>query len=301
MSFVVVLAGGTSDEREVSLRSGAAVANALKASNYEIKLLDPKDGLDNILDSLPSDVVIFPVLHGAGGEDGTLQVLLEQRGIRFVGSGSEASALCFDKFAYSELLDEYDYTSPRTELVTYEAFRDSPLTAMPFVLKPNDGGSSIDTYIVRDVLSVDTTSFSPVFERHETMILQELIHGIEITVAVVGDEALPVIEIIPPENQEFDYENKYNGATQEICPAVSLDDETQAQAKELAAQIHTLAGCQDMSRTDMIITDAGALYILETNTIPGLTDQSLLPKAAAVAGMPMQDLCVALVKRALNR
>jgi D-alanine-D-alanine ligase len=301
MFSVIVLAGGTSDEREVSLRSGAAVANALKASNYEVAILDPKDGLESMLDSLPSDVVIFPALHGNGGEDGTLQALLEQRGIRFVGSGSQASALCFDKFSYSELLAKHGYTTPATELVTYQAFRDSPLSAKPFVLKPNDGGSSIDTFIVRDVSAVDISSFGGVFDRHETMILQELVNGTEITVAVVGEKALPVIEIIPPADEEFDYENKYNGATQEICPAINPSASMQAQAQELAANIHSLVGCHDMSRTDMIISDIGELYILETNTIPGLTDQSLLPKAAAVGGMPMPELCDALVKRALNR
>jgi D-alanine-D-alanine ligase len=301
MSPVVVLAGGTSDEREVSLRSGAAVANALRACQYEVSILDTKDGLEHILNGLPSDAVIFPALHGIGGEDGTLQALLEQRSIRFVGSGSKASALCFDKFAYSKLLAKHSYTTPSTELVTYQAFRDSPLSAMPFVLKPNDGGSSIDTHVIRNVSSVDLVSFVPVFERHESMILQELISGTEITVAVVGEKALPVIEIIPPADQEFDYENKYNGATQEICPAISVNAAMQTQAQELAVNIHTLSGCQDMSRTDMIITNAGDLYVLETNTIPGLTDQSLLPKAAAAAGMPMQDLCDRLVKRALAR
>jgi len=117
---------------------------------------------------------------------------------------------------------------------------------------------------------------------------------------VLGNEALPVIEIVPPDDQEFDYENKYNGATQEICPPQHISEADQAEAKRLAERIHQLCGCQDMSRTDIIISE-GKFYILETNTIPGLTDQSLFPKAASAADINMVELCDRLVQNALNR
>ena len=133
------------------------------------------------------------------------------------------------------------------------------------------------------------------------MLLEELVEGIEITVAVVGDQALPVIEIIPPEAGEFDYENKYNGRSQELCPPEHVAEDIQAEARDLALRTHNLTGCRDFSRTDMILTPLGELWILETNTIPGMTDQSLLPKAAAAAGIPMPLLCDRLVQMALAR
>jgi D-alanine-D-alanine ligase len=134
------------------------------------------------------------------------------------------------------------------------------------------------------------------------MLLEELIEGVELTVGVLGDQALPVIEIIPPSDGEFDYENKYNGKSQELCPPRHVDQNIQKQAQEIAVHIHRSLGLRDMSRTDIIIRRSdNVLFTLETNTIPGMTDQSLLPKAAAVAGYSMPELCDTLVRRALQR
>jgi D-alanine-D-alanine ligase len=298
---VLVLAGGNSPEREVSERSGASVAAALGRAGYEVTVADPASGMDKLLPAAKSVDVVFPALHGAGGEDGELQRFLEQQAIKFVGSGSEASGLCFDKAAYDQLLSKNSVLTPRTKLVTFEAFGSTPLAKEPFVLKPNDGGSSIDTIIVRDVGRQDKAAIRQAFGRHPRLLLQELIGGVEITVAVLGAASLPVIEILPPDDQEFDYENKYNGATRELCPPEHVSDEQQAAAQELARRIHELCGCRDLSRTDIIIGEGGKLYVLETNTIPGLTDQSLLPKAAAAAGIDMPTLCDRLVKTALAR
>jgi D-alanine-D-alanine ligase len=300
MIKVIVLAGGTSDEREVSLRSGAAVAKALgSASNeYEVTSLDPADGLENLLPRLKQADVVFPVLHGAGGEDGTLQKFLEDHKIKYVGSDRWASALCFDKAGYTKLLAKHHVLVPATQLVNYNEFQASPLRKKPFVLKPNDGGSSIDTFIVRNPQRVDHDAIEQAFASHTKMLLQELIEGVEITVALLGDEALPVIEIIPPADGEFDYENKYNGQTQELCPPKHINEENQKKAQDLATRIHNLTRCHDLSRTDMIITKHDELYVLETNTIPGLTEESLVPKAANVAGISMLNLCSKLVIRA---
>jgi D-alanine-D-alanine ligase len=298
---VLVLAGGNSPEREVSERSGASVAAALRQAGYEVTVADPADGLPKLLPALKSVDVAFPALHGAGGEDGQAQRFLEQNNIKFVGSGSQASELCFDKIVYDRLLVKHDILTPRTELVNFEEYGNSPLARRPFVLKPNDGGSSIDTIIVRDVSRQDQAAIGQAFERHPRLILQELISGVEITVAVLGDTSLPVIEILPPADQEFDYENKYNGATRELCPPEHVSDAQQAEARQLAARIHELCGCRDLSRTDIIISPDNQLYVLETNTIPGLTDQSLLPKAAAAAGIDMPKLCDRMVQAALAR
>ncbi len=301
MAIVTVLAGGDSDERAISLLSGAAVINALQTSGHTVNSIDPKDGLDSQLETLQKSDVVFPALHGSGGEDGEVQKFLEDQNIPFVGSGSAASKLCFDKNEYTKMLEEHNFLVPQTELVDLVTFEVSELTKKPFVLKPNDGGSSIDTYIVRDVSELDKSTFEPAFERHTNLLLQELITGNETTVAVVGDTPLTVVEIIPPQDGEFDYENKYNGKTQELCPPANISLEAQQAAQLLAKKIHDITDCRDLSRTDIIVTAEQRLYILETNTIPGLTDQSLLPRAAAQAGLSMPQLCDQLVQLALSR
>lgn len=297
MTKVIVLAGGTSDEREVSLRSGAAVARALAeaAHEFHVTTLDPADGLEKLLPQLKQADAVLPILHGAGGEDGTLQKFLEDHKIKYAGSDRWASALCFDKARYTELLAKHHILVPATEVVTKEQLGKSRLAKNPFVLKPNDGGSSIDTFIVRDPGNIDYDAIEDAFRRHAKMLLQELVEGTEITVAILGDEALPVIEIIPPSGGEFDYENKYNGKTRELCPPEHVSKENQKKAQVLAKQIHDLTRCRDLSRTDMIATKDGELYVLETNTMPGLTEESLVPKAAGVNNLSMFHLCSKLV------
>lgn len=301
MAHVIVLAGGTSDEREISLRSGEAVAKALKKAGHQAEKVDPADGLDAFLPRLQQADVVFPALHGKEGEDGVVQKFLEDQGISYVGADSEASALCFDKARYAELLKENKLPTPDTELVKYQEYIRSDLRRKPFVLKPNDGGSSIDTFIVREPAEADEVAIQEAFGRHEVLLLQKLIEGSEVTVAILGDEALPTIEIVPPKDGEFDYDNKYNGKTQELCPPEHVDIEAQKNVQDLALRIHRLTGCRDMSRTDMIVTPSDELYVLETNTIPGLTDQSLLPKAAGEAGYDMPALCDKLISLALGR
>ena len=155
--------------------------------------------------------------------------------------------------------------------------------------------------IVRDVSAFDQQRAVELFARHESMLLEQLIEGTEITVPVLIDESLPVIEIVPPGDAEFDYENKYNGRTHELCPPQSVSTELQEQARDLALRVHQLLDARDLSRTDIMIDSHDQLWVLEINTIPGLTDQSLLPKSAAVAGYPMPVLCKRLVETALNR
>jgi D-alanine-D-alanine ligase len=301
MIQVIVLAGGDSDEREISLQSGAAVTRALKKAGYAVSTLDPVIGLDNLLAKLQKADMVFPALHGRGGEDGILQKFLEEHSSRYVGPDSRASALCFNKALYTKMLHRNKIHVPDTELVKYDEYHRSDLIRKPYVLKPNDGGSSIDTFIVRDPENADVAAIKKAFKRHKKLLLQELIEGVEITVAMLGDQPLPVIEIIPPADGEFDYENKYNGRTQELCPPKHVSPEIQIEAQALAKQVHQLAGCRDMSRTDFIVNPVGKIYTLETNTIPGLTGESLLPKAARETGSDMPTLCSKLVQSALQR
>lgn len=297
MVRVIVLSGGNSDEREVSLRSGAAVVAGLEAAGYSVKALDTNCSDEELVNS----DIVFPVLHGKGGEDGEIQARLEGLRCRYVGSDSASSQLCMDKSAYRAMMTARDLLMPSGEIVSLKAYSEHPLAKKPHVLKPIDGGSSVDTFIIRDISTIDKSAITKAFERHETLLLEELIVGAEVTVGVLGNEALPIIEIIPPQDEEFDYENKYNGKTQELIPAVHVSPEDQNAVQELALRAHMFAGCRDFSRSDFIISTDGRYYLLETNTIPGMTSQSLFPKMAAAIGMDMPALCSNLVQMAIER
>ncbi|HEX7368329.1 MAG TPA: D-alanine--D-alanine ligase [Candidatus Saccharimonadales bacterium] len=296
MVRVTVLNGGTSDEREVSLRSGAAVASALKASGYKVTVLDPKSA--DITEIIDCDIV-FPVLHGAGGEDGAIQSQLEKRGIPFVGSGSKASALCFDKWEYRKVITAAGLPMPRGDTLEHHEHATHHLAQDLHVLKPIAGGSSIDTFIVRDLKKIPHDAIAEAFARYSSMLIEELIDGTELTVGILGDKALPIIEIVPPEGGEYDYTNKYFGDTKLLVAPERIDSKIQSAAQELALQAHRLTGCRDLSRSDIMCDKTGKLFLLETNTIPGMTGHSLFPKMAANIGLDMPALCSRLVEMAL--
>lgn len=296
---ILVLHGGTSNERAVSLRSGKATATALQAKGHDVTLHDHAS--ESIHSSLLKDFdVIFPVLHGTYGEDGALQKQLESHQVPFVGSDSTASNLCFDKQKYRDFLSQHNVRIPNGRTLTHKDYSTDPMIVKPHVVKPIDGGSSLDTFIVTDPHN-PPAGITDTFDRYGNLLVEELVLGTEITVGVLGDSALPVIEIIPPEGSTFDYTNKYNGATQELCPPLNVSHKDQQAAQQLAEMIHKLTNCSNYSRTDMIVTTEGDIVILETNTAPGMTDQSLFPKAAHTAGLPMDDLCDALVRLALTQ
>jgi D-alanine-D-alanine ligase len=296
---ILILAGGTSNERDVSLRSGANVATATQALGHEVVRADPGEADFDLAHAVADIDVVLSTLHGAGGEDGTMQRVLERYGKPFVGSGSVASALAFDKSRYKErLVTEEGINLPEGVVVNKMAFEASPLIKSPFVLKPIKGGSSLDIHIVHDVTKLPVT-IDEVFARYGELLLEELIDGQEVTVGVLGDEALPLILIEPPAGEEFDYANKYNGKSRELTNPTTMSTELQRRAQELALKVHHLIGCRHLSRSDMIITPKGEIYLLETNTIPGLTEASLLPKAAAAAGITMAQLVERLLALAL--
>lgn len=297
MTKINVICGGASSEREISLRSGKAVALALQKYGYEVTVLDSYDHDEYMKDC----TIAFPVLHGVGGEDGEFQSRLEALDIPYIGSDSTSSKLCMDKSAYRKFMKQHGILMPMGESVNEKMYFAHELTAKPHVLKPIDGGSSVDTHIIRHLGDQNDALIRQSFQRHPYMLLEELIVGVEVTVGVLGDEALPVIEIIPPKDGDFDFANKYNGKTQELTPPPHVSDEIQIKVQQLALAVHQTAGCRDFSRSDFIISPEGSCYLLETNTIPGLTDQSLFPKAALAAGYSMQDLVKTLVGFALAR
>lgn len=294
---ILAIYGGTSSEREVSLRSGKNVHETLERLGHTVAVFDPIEdpAYAHIADHLVGIDVVFPVLHGKGGEDGVLQTVLEAAAVPFVGTGAQASRDCFDKLRTLDMLEAAGLPIPQTVLVAYADLANHPLTKAPFVIKPRDEGSTVDTFLVRDVATFDPAAYADVFAARGSLLLEELIDGVELTVPVLGTQALPVIEIIPPRGQEFDYNNKYNGKTQELCPALHVPYGVQAKARTLAEQTHRVMGCRHLSRTDIMWSAAGELRILEINTLPGMTSQSLYPKSAQVSGLDFDQLIERLV------
>ena len=296
---ILVLQGGASSEREISLRSAANITHWLKETGYEVVVADPAETGFELTRVAAECEAVLPILHGAGGEDGELQRQLEAIGKPFLGSGSAACELTFDKAKYREFMAEHGIRMAAGEIVDRSQFESSPLRREPYVLKPIDGGSSVDTVILHDLAQEpDNTYFNELFERYGHLLLEALIEGQELTVGVLGDQALPIILVVPPSGEEFDYENKYNGRTQEIVNPNQVAPEIQQAAQALAQKAHQLTGCRHFSRSDMIVAPDGMLYLLETNTIPGLTEQSLFPKMAAAAGKDMAALVKCFVNMA---
>ena len=299
---IIILGGGDSPEREVSLRSAASVAEAAKEAGYSVETIDPKYEFEK-LDDIAKDAIVLPILHGANGEDGVIQQELEKRRLAYLGSDSKSSADCFDKWRTRQILEAGGLPMPLAVLATKESYGREPMSKQPHILKVVHGGSSIGTLKVASPDPLRNPKIDGVFKLEKQAVIEELIEGSEITVPILDQSALPVIEIIPPKNEEFDYRNKYNGRTEEICPPKNVSEAVQKQAQELAEKVHELMGCRHLSRVDMMVDNNNKLYILEINTIPGLTDQSLYPRSAATAGLPMPQLVqkfVAMVERDYN-
>ena len=295
---ILVLEGGNSPERQVSLRSAKTVADAARLGGFEVYSVDPKDG-NGIFDNL-RDTIVFPILHGAGGEDGLIQKELEKRGLPYLGSVSLSSENCFDKWKTHEILDAEGIAMAKAERVNKDNYTNSGLAKKPHVLKVIHGGSSIGTVIIRNPSQIDQSAIDGLFKLENDAVIEELIEGIEITVPILDQTALPAIEVRPPKGEEFDYENKYNGQSQELCPPVSISAQQHQNAQRLAERVHKSMGCRHLSRVDTIMKPDGTYVVLEINTIPGLTAQSLYPQAARVAGIDMTGLVkkfVELVKR----
>ncbi len=296
---IAVLMGGFSSEREISMRSGRRVAIALRSIGYCVEEVDVRNEQFEISKKVD---VVFIALHGTGGEDGVVQSILEKQGIVFTGSGSQASHLAFDKVAAKKIFREHGLFTPRDVVWDKKQFDGAKLKSKldyPVVVKPSRQGSSIGIQIVEREEQLES-ALQEAFEKDSVVLIEEFIEGRELTVGILGEEALPVIEI-RPKSGWFDYHNKYTeGATDELVPAPigsSLRQHVQTQA----LKAHRILGCRDMSRVDFRVDCQGQTYLLEVNTIPGLTDTSLLPKAAAARGITFPNLCLALVECALNR
>ncbi len=287
MKVLVVYGGyGLSPEAEVSERSGEAVVRWMKTTPNEVEgFVLNNDNLPELLQKVLVVDFVIPVLHGHFGESGHIQQILEDAQVEFLGSRVDASELCWDKFRYKQFLNENNILVPQGGRIS--ALTELNQIPMPFVLKSNKGGSSIGVWIVRDLDDLQHLKEEELLSSGD-LIWEEFIEGHEITVGVFRDEVLPVVEIIPPEEAWFDYENKYNGKTTEALPPINILDSLQKQAQELALVIHNLCGCRDLTRTDMIVKGE-KIYVLETNTMPGMTEESLFPKMILATGRTMED------------
>jgi len=304
---LALIAGGTSDEREVSLRGAIGVAQALDPEKYEVVRYDPATDLARIAGDANRIDVAFLLLHGVHGEDGTIQGFLDLLGIPYQGSGVLGSALAMDKNLAKTLYKLNGLPVAPWVMVEPADLSDTGRITtslrLPCVVKPVRQGSSIGMSIVRTAEQLPAALHLALRHDSEVMV-EEFIKGRELTVGVIGNAeltALPLIEIIPDSRFEFfDYEAKYQpGASKEICPA-PVSDQVRKKAQEYARIAHRSLQLRGYSRTDMIVADE-ELYVLETNTIPGMTPTSLLPQAAAEAGLPFGALLDRLIALALEK
>ena len=303
---VALLAGGVSSEREVSLHSGEQVYDALDKDKYDIRRYDPQSDLARLVQDAGKIDIALIILHGPFGEDGTVQGMLDLLNIPYQGSGVLGSALAMNKVVTKQLYEKAGLPVP--PYVVYD--RGEPVDAekcateygLPLVVKPVAAGSSVGMSIVKTAADLqDALDFAGKFD--DAILVESFIEGTEITAGVIGNnklDALPLIEIIPDESHEFfDYEAKYTaGVTQEICPARIADDLTQ-KAQQYAISAHRALFCKGYSRTDMILKD-NEMYLLETNTIPGMTATSLFPQAAQQAGLSFSQVLDRLIELGLE-
>lgn len=287
---VGVLMGGPSSEREVSLRSNAAIAGALRTRGYEVVEIDLKTTSVEI----PAGVeAVFVALHGEFGEDGGVQAILRERKIAYTGSGPEASELAFDKVLSKKVFADHGIPTPKHEILGAGQRRTMPL---PVVVKPVREGSSIGVHIVTDE-SRWLASYSDALLHGGEVLVESFIEGTELTVGLVGDQVLPVLEIRAPQGF-YDYQAKYTkGVTEYLVPA-PIPEERARTCQQLALRVFDALGCRDMARVDFRMNSKGELYVLELNSIPGFTETSLLPKAAKAAGIEFPELCDRILQMA---
>jgi D-alanine-D-alanine ligase len=275
--------GGVSEEREISLASGRAVAQGLRQAGYEVEEVDVRGRAVVLGDGVEA---VFVALHGEYGEDGGAQAELERRGVPYTGSGPEASRAAFDKRISKRVFVENGIPTPEHEILGRGGRRSLPL---PVVVKPACQGSSIGVHAVRgepewEPAFSDSLSYGP------EVIVERYVPGRELTVGVVGDAALPVVEIVAPQGW-YGFDAKYTGGVTSYLVPAPLEPAVEAKCRDLGLRAFRALGCEGLGRVDMRLSPGGDIYVLELNSIPGFTQTSLLPKAAARAGIGFSELC----------
>jgi len=311
---VAVMAGGISNEREVSLKTAAQIAKALPKDKYNVSVLEiPKDEkqvlgmLSKTLNKNKIDVA-FIALHGRFGEDGKIQAILDLLKIPYTGSGVLASSLGMDKVQCSNILENVGMLIPKFLALHKPGEINSAIKkeiGYPCVVKPNESGSSIGVTIVKNSQNIKK-AIRDAFKEDKTVIVQKYIQGRELTCGVMGNTgrteltALPVVEIIA-DGEFFDYQTKYfSNTVEEVCPA-RISAQLSKKIQELSKKIHATVGCDGLTRSDFILSKDNKLYFLEINTIPGQTEASLCPKEAKAAGVPFGKFLEMQIKMALKK
>ncbi len=294
---IAVLKGGPGSERDVSLATAAGVAKALRSLGATVTEIDVR-GPDF---ELPEIDLAFNAIHGTFGEDGQVQEVLESRGVAYTGEGVKESRLAFDKILSKEKFDAASVATPEWEIISGSQ---QPSLDLPFVVKAPREGSTVGVYIIKAAEEIDAALLEA--EKFgDELLVEKFVPGRELTVGVLGKQALPIIEIIP-KGGFYDFKNKYpflnpsaGGGARHVCPAVFSAEKTMA-IQELALRAHRALGLRVYSRVDVILPEPGEPTVLEINTIPGMTEASLLPEAAAAAGISYSQLCARIVELSLT-
>jgi D-alanine-D-alanine ligase len=296
---IAVLMGGPGSERDVSFATGRGVLKALRSLGAKATEVDVK-GPDF---ELPDGTELaFVAIHGTFGEDGQLQRILEQRGIAYTGDGAAPSERAFDKILSKKAFDQHGITTPYWQVVTVGQRSTIPI---PFVLKAPREGSTVGVYIIKNDREIDAAMADASRYAHE-LLVEKFISGRELTIGILGDQALPILEIIP-KGGVYDFTNKYpflnpsaGGGAEHVCPAKISEEQTR-EIQDLALRAHRALGLQVYSRVDILLPAEGEPTVLEINTIPGMTEASLLPEAAAAAGIGYPELCARIIELSQKR
>jgi D-alanine-D-alanine ligase len=294
---IAVLMGGPGSERDVSLATGRGVSKALRSLGAEVVDVDVHD--EHF--ALPKDVdLAFITIHGTFGEDGQLQKILEERSVLYTGDGVEPSRAAFDKILSKEKFREHNVVTPEWEVIEVGQ---RPTISVPLVVKPARQGSTVGVVIVKNASELDS-AMAEAGKYDQKLLIEKFVSGRELTIGVLGDQALPILEIIP-KGGFYDFNNKYpflnpqgGGGAEHVCPA-KIDPNKTKQIQEQALHAFRALGLVVYGRVDVLLPDSGEPFVLEVNTIPGMTEASLLPEAAAAAGINYVDLCARII--ALSR
>ena len=292
---IVVLMGGPGAEAEVSRWSGNAVAKALREAEADVVVCDLQD--TNVV--VPENIdIVFNVIHGTFGEDGTLQALLEDRGVPYTGTGIKGSRLAIDKILSKKCFVNAGVPTARFEILKRG---EQPKMSVPYVIKAPREGSAIGIHIIKENdEKVIVAALEDAFKYGDQILVEEFFSGREMTVGILGDDILPIIEIKPKEGV-YDYEHKYSvGGSQHLVPAPLHPAKTK-EIQNIALAAHRALGLEVYSRVDLILGDDGRIAVLEVNTLPGMTETSLLPDAAAVFGLDFTALCARIIELSLAR
>jgi D-alanine-D-alanine ligase len=293
---ITVFLGGPSAEREISLRTGTAVARALRSLGHEVHELDPVPNQW----SLPSGTdVVFLALHGTYGEDGAAQTELERLGVPYTGCDPEASRIAFDKILTKERCVASGVPVARHGVIQEASALFPSSLGLPLVVKPVRQGSSVGLQFVNQI-SEWASALAHSLKFDSEVLVEERIIGRETTVGILDGQPLPIVEVRPKQGS-YDYQNKYTaGATEYFCPA-PFDPATTQRIQQAALGAFDAVGARDYARVDVMVTTSNQPVVLEVNTLPGMTETSLLPKAAAAAGISYEELCQRMVDLALRR